>query len=199
MQEIQQNGLSLSINLINWDSEQVKNLFSSLLPNGPLFEGYHKNDTIKGCLAKAIAEMILLFLKEHNNTMKQLNWLNSDTLLPSWEKLCSLNAGNLTIDERRLNVGTRMGLTRTITSIDDLSKFIRYLGLDFISVKHLSKVSGKKSYNYTYDRVYYGDTSLRYGVMWELYADKTENNEKIKKVLKALSIQTARHHFTEIA
>ena len=198
MQEFQENGPILSIKQIEWDNTKTRNLFLSLLPSGPLFEGYHKNDTIKGCLTSAISEMILLFFNQHNNTMTQLNWLLSDSLLPSWEKLCSLNAGNLTINERRINVAIRMGLTRLITSLEDLSAFIKYLGLEFISVKHLSEIKGKASYDYTYDNIYYGQTSLRYGLMWELYAEKVENNAKLKQILQTLSIQTARHHFTEI-
>jgi len=130
--------------------------------------------------------------------MTQLNWFLSDSLLPSWEKLCSLNAGNFTINERRINVAIRMGLTLTIVSIEDLSEFIRYLGLEFISVKHLSETKGKAGYDYTYDSVYYGQISLRYGLMWELYTGKVENNAKLKQVLQTLSIQTARHYFTEI-
>jgi hypothetical protein len=198
MQEFQENGPILSIKQIEWDNTKTRNLFLSLLPSGPLFEGYHKNDTIKGCLTSAIAEMLLLFLNQHNTIITQLNWLLSDSLLPSWEKLCSLNAGNFTINERRINVAIRMGLARTIVSIEDLSAFVRYLGLEFISVKHLSETKGKAGYDYTYDSVYYGQISLRYGLMWELYTGKVENNAKLKQVLQTLSIQTARHYFTEI-
>jgi len=200
MQEIQESGPDLAIQSVEWNAEQVKNLFLSLLPNGPLFEGYGRDDTIKGCLTVAISEMILLFLNQHNNTMKQLNWLQADDLLPSWEKLCSLNAKNLTIEERRTNVAIRMGLTRTITSLEDLAAFIKYLGLEFISVKQFSDYYSPSQlyYDYEYDSVYYGQTSLNYGLVWELYAEKTENNERLKKVLKIFSIQTARHNFVEI-
>jgi hypothetical protein len=200
MQQFQENGPDLAIKLIEWNAEKVKSLFLALLPTGPLFEGYNKDDTIKGCLTVAIVEMILLFLNEHNNKMKQLNWLQADELLPSWEKLCSLNAKNLTIEERRINVAIRMGLTRTIVSLEDLSAFIRYLGLDFISVKHFADYYTETQlyYDYEYDSVYYGQPSFDYGLVWELYAEKAENNERLKKVLQILSIQTARHIFVEV-
>ena len=65
-------------------------------------------------------------------------------------------------------------------------------------LSHLSETKGKAGYDYTYDSVYYGQISLRYGLMWELYTGKVENNAKLKQVLQTLSIQTARHYFTEI-
>ena len=70
MQEFQQSGPILAINPINWDRQKVYDLFLSLLPNGILFEGYSRSDTLKGCLAEAIVEMILAFLNIHNNNIK---------------------------------------------------------------------------------------------------------------------------------
>lgn len=200
MQQFQESGPILAINLINWERQKVYDLFLSLLPNGILFEGYSRSDTLKGCLAEAIVEMILAFLNIHNNNIKQLNWMLADDLLPAWERLCSLNAKNLSIQERRINIAIRMGLTRTITSIDDLSAFIRYLGLDFISVQHSTDYykEFETEYDYEYDSVYLGHTTLDYGLVWELYANETENNDKLKKVLHTLSIQTARHIFVEV-
>lgn len=200
MQEFQQSGPILAINPINWDRQKVYDLFLSLLPNGILFEGYSRSDTLKGCLAEAIVEMILAFLNIHNNNIKQLNWMLADDLLPAWERLCSLNTKNLSIQERRINIAIRMGLTRTITSIDELSSFIRYLGLDFISVQHSTDYYEKfeTEYDYEYDSVYLGQTTLDYGLVWVLYAGERENNDKLKNVLQTLSIQTARHIFVEV-
>jgi hypothetical protein len=199
MQEFQASGPNLAIKLIEWDREKVRNLFLSLLPSGSLFEGFSKNDTIKGCLTDAIVEMLFVFLNQHNQIIKQLNWLQADDLLPSWEKLCSLDARNLTIEERRINVAIRMGLTRAITSLEDLTGFIRYLGLDFISVVHLQEYyKDRLYYDHVYDSIYYGTTFLKHGLVWELYAEQEDNNIRLKNVLKKLSIQTARHIFIEI-
>ena len=61
MQEFQKNGPILSIKQIEWDNTKTRNLFLSLLPSGPLFEGYHKNDTIKECFAFIFSFMPLTF------------------------------------------------------------------------------------------------------------------------------------------
>jgi hypothetical protein len=94
MQQFQESGPILAINPITWDRQKAYNLFLSLLPNGLLFEGYSRSDTLKGCLTEAIIAMILAFLNEHNNNIQQLNWMLADNLLPCWEKICSLNAKN---------------------------------------------------------------------------------------------------------
>ena len=200
MQEFQVSGPVLAINPIKWDRAKVHHLFLSLLPNGHLFEGYGRDDTLKGCLTEAIIEMLLAFLNAHNDNIKQLNWMLADDLLPSWEALCSLNPQNLSTQERRINIAIRMGLTRTITSLDSLSSFIKYLGLDFISVQHSTDYynTSKTAYDYEYDSVYLGQTTLDYGIVWELDINKAENNKKLKQVLQTLGIQTARHTFVEV-
>lgn len=200
MQQFDNPGPVLLIEPTQWTRFKVREVFLSLLPKGPLFDAYRLDDTVKSCLTTAIVEMLYTYLNQHNSTMKQLNWTQADTLLKSWEKLCLTKGDGLTIEQRRLNVAIKLGLTKKIVSLEDLKAFINYLGLQFISVTHLTEHLKDEQifYDSVYDSVYYGQTLLDYGLVWTLDKNMPENNQKLKDVLKRLSIQTARHIFEEI-
>jgi hypothetical protein len=201
MQQFNNAGPQLTIKPIEWNHDMVKEMLLYLLPQTDLFEGFGKNDTIKGCIFDGIVEMWLYYLQTKQDLLKQLNWFDADeTLLPAWEKLCGITSRGVTLQDRRIEVAIRMGLTRNISDLPSLEDFIRYLGIDYIRVVHASEYyKGSFGYDYNYDSYNIeGGVILAYGLIWEVYASKPEDTKKLKEILERLAIQTAYHMFVEI-
>lgn len=194
------DGILLPFKKIEWTEEMVGDLLHELMRKGPLYDGFWTPGTYKYCVMRGLIAIWHYYLNYQQKIMRQLNWAEADILLSAWESVCSIeDVDGKSLEDRRIKVAIRLGLTQSIVSLEQLKDFIRFIKIDFINAYHWKDYyQGSDGFDYVFGIPFVEGSIKEEGIIWVVNAGDTENNERLEKVLRELSIQTAVHFFVEI-
>lgn len=192
---VQSIGIDLIFGTNNILSEdEMFDMHLRYMPSGPLWEAFSIPGKYKYILLRAIIHGLYQDYLTKLEFLRNLNFATATSEgLEAWEEICSLEKKEFSLAQRIINVAINIGITRNITTIQQLASFIsNTLGLSYIRWRYAGDgTQGSLGYDYNFDLIRdFGGYGRRQGIIWTLDKNLVQNNKDLKYFLDKISIQT---------